>query len=330
MVQVVIRGESVYECDTCDRRIRIPTNKYGLDVMQRCMITSNCQGTLHRVTATKDINATPAFPPEVDGVQDWFQRKVFYEHNQTIKTQAWTVNHNLQNIPVFHVFVNRLVDGVEHLVEHEPTSVTTIDANTTLITFNSAESGVVHCVSSSSQNTTNFDVFATLTDDAATMQVTSDVGEITIATLDTSELVDLTVTYTASPNITTSFIGVDDVTSINSPWVGARHAIINGRRYTLRSFSVVTTPQVSSYIAAGMIPDGSAFYISAVNGVAVKPNDVLFLLSRAPHSNVDRVYDKCIDAAQINQTSPEMFYAGGKAFVSTSVTKSTYPLILVV
>ena len=173
-------------------------------------------------------------------------------------------------------------------------------------------------------------MFAPVTTSTDVIQITSNTGEITIATLDASSSVDLSVVYTISPNISTSYTGIDNVASINSSWVGAQTAIINGRRYTVRSFNVSSTPQAAAFFAAGLIPSGSAFYVNAVNDNTIKPNDVLFLLSRAPHSNADRIYDKCVDASNINHTSPEMFYAAGNVYVSSSVVKSTYPLILVV
>lgn len=330
MIQVVIRGESVYECDVCKRRIRTPTNRYGLDIVQRCTITSGCQGKLHRVTALKDINSTPAFPPELVGVQDWFARNVLYTHQQPIRTATWIVQHNLQNVPILHTFVNRIVDGKEVLVEQDPTIVETIDANTTRLIFASAESGQVQCVSPSTKNTTNYDNTLAATPVTLSTQLTSNTGEITIATLDSSGIVDVTLTFLSAPLTSITYSGVDNVPSIYSPWVGVGSVIVNGKRYTVRSFNLTQTSPAPAYFTAGVIANGTAFYLSGINSTHVGDNDVLFLLSNAPHTNVDRIYDHYVDAKFVSPTSSATFYDEGKGYVMSPVVKSTYPLILVV
>src|SRR5512139_2046272 len=107
MTRVVIRGETVYECDVCKRRQRVPTNRQGIDVLPRCNITAGCKGLLHRVTALRDIASTPTAPPEIEGVSDWYQRNVLHIHQQPIRSDRWVVTHNLQNIPILHIFVSR-------------------------------------------------------------------------------------------------------------------------------------------------------------------------------------------------------------------------------
>lgn len=107
MAQITIKGETVYECDVCNRRTRVATSSEGIDVVQRCIITKECTGKLHKVTDIRDINATSSFPPEVAGVQDWFQRRVLYNHTQNIKSSTWTIQHNLQNKPVVYVYTTK-------------------------------------------------------------------------------------------------------------------------------------------------------------------------------------------------------------------------------
>ena len=91
--QILIKGESVYKCDTCNRKVRVATSKDGIDVVQRCIITHGCKGKLYRVRDARDVNSTSAFPAEVPGVQDWFQRRVVYDHSQPIKSQKWYYYH---------------------------------------------------------------------------------------------------------------------------------------------------------------------------------------------------------------------------------------------
>lgn len=333
MPQVVVKGESVYKCSVCTRSTRVPTNKQGLDVVSRCIITHGCQGKLRRVTLARDINETPAFAPEVQGVEDWFQRKVLYTHRQPVQSLTWTIEHDLENRPKVHVYVNRIVNGTNQLVSVEPKTEKTIDLNTVQVTFDTAESGLAQCIALSSQNSTNPTSTAATVASTAAVQVTSNVGELTIATLSTAPLVALALTYRTSgiaQDVTIQYAGLGTNASINSPWSGARHAVINGKKYTIRSFNLTTTPLAPAYFAAGDVPAGSAFFVSNYNGAPPSVGECLVLLGTAPYATVDRVYDKYIDVAYISTDDPELFYTTGKGFAQPSIIRSTYPTILVV
>lgn len=104
MAQILIKGETVYKCDECMRRIRVLTAREGIDVVNRCTITYGCKGRLHKVKSVEEANSTPAFPTEVPGVQDWFQRRVEYTHNQPIKSKVWIIKHNLANKPAVYCY----------------------------------------------------------------------------------------------------------------------------------------------------------------------------------------------------------------------------------
>lgn len=107
MAQILIKGESVYKCDVCMRKIRVLTSREGIDVVNRCTITYGCKGRFHRVKNAEEANATPAFPTEVAGVKDWFQRRVEYTHIQPIKSATWVIKHNLANKPIVYAYVAR-------------------------------------------------------------------------------------------------------------------------------------------------------------------------------------------------------------------------------
>lgn len=333
MALIVVRNESVYQCDVCTRSIRVPTNREGLDVLTRCNITYGCQGKLHRITLAKDINDTPAFPPEVEGLQDWFQRKVLYTHDQPVQAATWLVTHDLANKPVLHVYVNRVVDGVETLVSTVPKTTTTIDLNNTQLTFEVAESGLVQCVALSSQNATNPGSTDTVAPSTAAVQITGIQGELTIATLVSTPLIGVTLGYVTSSadlDVDIEYTSVDDVASVDSPWVGTSTVLINGKKYTVRSFNLTTAPLAPAYFAAGQVPNGSAFSFLSVAGVAPTLGQCLILLGTAPYASVDRVYDQYIDVSAINAATPETFYTTGAGFAYPAVIKSTYPPILVV
>jgi hypothetical protein len=333
MPKVVVKGESIYKCNVCSRRIRVPTNKQGMDVFQRCIITHNCLGKLSRVTIAKDINETPAFPPEVQGVEDWFQRRVLYTHEQPVASATWTINHDLATRPKIYLYVNRLIDGIETLVKVDPKTETTIDLNTVQVTFDLAESGLAQCIALASQNSTNPTATAGIAVSTDAFQLTSDTGEVTIATLSTDPLVGVGLTYRTSGtelDITIDYAGIDTTPSVGSPWAGSMRAVINGSVYLIRSFNLTQTPLAPTYFAAGAVPNGSTFFVSTFNNAPPVTGRCLFLLGRSPYATVDRIFDRYIDSAAISSLTPELFYNQGKAFAQPSVIRSTYPPILVV
>lgn len=325
------RGEHVYECDTCIRKIRVPENKQGLDVLPNCNITLGCMGKLRRIFNTREVNLTPAVPPEVPGVEDWFQRRVMYTHTQQIADTDWLIEHNLANKPVIHPYVYKVIDNAEVLVTGEPLSIATVDSNTTLVKFATPEAGSAQCISLTTQNITNPDATTYTPVAADTVQLSSNAGVITIATLNDTPMVNVTLSYLTQTGVTTiDYIGVDDIVSIESPWVNAKQAIIAGRKYTLRSFNLTTSPLAPTAFSQGLIPNGTGFYVSAINHVAPTPGQVLFLLGKAPYASVDRVLDKYIDAYYVDKTSPQTLYNSGIGTVCPSIIKLTYPPILVV
>lgn len=330
--QIVIRGENVYKCDVCSRKIRVPANPQGLDVLPRCNITFGCQGKLHRVTIAKDINNTPAFPPEIVGVQDWFQRKILFTFNQTIESNTWTINHNLENRPILYVFINSVVNGVVTLVPAPLTyKVTTVDLNTTVVTFDTAQSGLVQCVTLASQNTTNPNALTTTAPSTAAVQLTNNNGDLTIATLNTNASIGLTLTYlTPSATLNVEYVGISNIPSVNSPWAGVPRILINGKKYTVRSFNLVTTELAPSYFSTGAIVNNVSFYFSKINGIVPSIGDGLILLAQSPYATVDRIYNQYVDVASINNTTPEVYYSNGKGYTAPTIIKQTYPPIVIV
>lgn len=325
MAKILAKGESVYECDACKRRVRVPTNRTGLDVVQRCIITSNCQGKLHKVVIAKDITATPAFPPEVAGVRDWFQRKVLHTHEQTVQSSNWVINHGLANKPNIYVYVTRYVNGVATEVPTREFTTTIVDLNTAEIKFAQAERGQAQCITSASQNATNPIATAGVATAATDVQLSSN-GEISVATLDDSIGINLTMTYNSPSSpapINIQYLNIDDP-SVSSPWAGVKNVIIGGRRYTVRSFNIVTTQLAPPYFASGAIIDGSTITVTDTIGTG----EVLFLLATSPYAAADRVFDRYVDASSI-KSGKELLLNAGELYADQLVIRNTYPPIIV-
>ena len=95
----------VYKCDVCKRDIELEQNIKGLENIQRCTITHGCRGKLYQTKVLPDY-VRGRLPDQVAGLDDWRQRTVLYNHEQTIESDSWLVNHNLGTFPSVSVFVN--------------------------------------------------------------------------------------------------------------------------------------------------------------------------------------------------------------------------------
>lgn len=388
MAQILIKGESVYKCSVCSRKVRVLTSRDGIDVVQRCTITYGCRGKLSKLTTAVDINTTPAFPVEVPGVRDWFQRKVLYTHHQPIKSSSWTVPHNLSNKPIVYAYTTRQTEAsetrsdtniavgavwykstsgydannplnptaaglyeyngtlwatphdtisvgmrgnniFEYLKLTEPSSTSTIDANTTLVKFNTAVSGLLQCVTLASQNTSN-PIIKTEVDTTSYFKL-SNGGEITIATLAEDTNINVSINF-KSPvvrnGISVTFAGVDNVASVASPWVGVKKIFVSGKIYTVRSFNLSNTPPVPAIMASGSVdPQNTQFTFESFGGTI---NENLILVGNAPYSPVDRIYNKFVDIAMLDKFNPTIVYRSGEIYIKVSDVKPIYPLILTV
>lgn len=328
--QIFTKGATVYLCDTCSRKIRVQTNKLSFDVVQRCIITKNCLGKLHKVILNKDANSTPSIPPAVPGVLDWSQRRVFYLHTQPIESKIWTVVHNLENKPSIQVFVTKVVDSAEVLVEIVPLKITTIDLNTTEIEFDQAYKGQAQCLATASANITNPSVGTPTVVTQETMQVTNG-AELTLATLNAAPTISFVTTFRSSAapggSIDINYVNVDNHAAVLSPWTGTNIVYIGGKSYTVRSYNIKSHALAPSAFSANLIASGSQMFFS---GFSTLPGQNLILLGTSPFGTVDRVLDRYIDIALISTAQPQLAFAEGEVFATPDVIKNTYPLIYIV
>jgi hypothetical protein len=282
------------------------------------------------VLTTAEANQVSSIPPAVSNIIDWSQRRVFFNFEQAIEDHIWTIEHNLANRPTVQVFVVQLQDGEEVLVEVDPLAVRVINLNTVEVEFDRPQRGQAHCLAYASANTVNPGVGTPTVVTQQTMLLTHN-GELTIATLDATTLIDFTIQYRSvnAPGgvIGVEYVGVDDQPSIDSPWVGANKVYVNGRSYTVRSFDLVEQPLAPATFANNLIANGTQFYFSTFS---TTPNQNLILLGTPPFTVVDRVVDRYVDIALVNQDQPELAYANGEAFAAPSLIRSAYPHLYVV
>jgi hypothetical protein len=328
MPQIFSRGDSVYQCDVCNRRVRTPANEQGIEIIQRCIITNKCPGKLHRVILRKDVNATPASTPSVVGLENWYQRRIIYNYTQGVEALTWTITHELGSIPTLQVMTNK--DTADGVVAMETTDyeLVVVDLNTVTVTFGVPQSGTIQCIAHASVNTTNPQPKVEVPVD--TNQPVSNTGIVTIATLaqDPPGVIDIRLTMRNpinGTNVTYDYSSIDNIPDAESPWAGAQHIMVAGRTYDVRSFNIHNPD-----IMTAPFVNGSPISIAVDMATVTKYKECLVLLGVPPYEVPDRVTDKYVDIATISATLPEIYYNSGEVYCGSQLVRTTYPPIVVV
>jgi hypothetical protein len=333
MPHVVSRGESVYKCSICNRKIRVPTNKKGLDIINYCTITSGCKGKLNRVTLIKDINETPALTPAENNVNDWFQRKTLYTHIQTVTSNIWNIPHNLNGKPNIHTFLNKMVNNKKELVSVLQPTTTIIDSNNIRLTFDRTESGLAQLVTLSSSNITNPLLNTTTSISSSNVLMSTSTGLISIGTLNTDSIISIELTFIIAGHapIVILYDGIDNIPSITSPWSDVNVCFLNGKSYTVRSLEIISHLHAINYFLTGQIPpQGCSFYISKVNNVIPAYNDIIMLGVKYPFTSVDKIYDNYVNFSAETSSSRGIIYSFGQIYATPTTLKPVFPYITVV
>lgn len=318
----------VYQCDVCNRQTLLPQSIGGLNQLPNCVITLGCLGKLRKVANQTNRTQLLKNSAEVSGLTDWVQRNALYTHIQSISSTQWIIKHNMNNNPTVHLYKqfdnSDVLNNVLFADRIEP-----IDPNTTAVYFSTPTSGVAQCVNLRSTNVINPNPLEVVVQKQSTMMLSSDSGEITIATLLSDQTVSLTLNFVNQSTPTyISYLGITNVPSIQSPWIGSNIAIINGRQYTIRSFNLTQNRAAQQVFNTGMIPNGTPWFVSGYNNLPVERNQVLMLLGNSPNTAVDRITDRYVDSYDISSITPEVYYDNNKGYVQPSIIRQTYPQIL--
>jgi hypothetical protein len=322
----------VYKCDVCDREIEILQNPKGLETVGRCVITDGCRGNLFE-TDTKQDFIRGKFPEAVTGLTDWTQRKILYNHTQSVATFQWRVEHDLGVNPSIQVFGERPTSENEvELIEIEPDSIIIEDENTLILNFSRTESGTAQCIARSSRPIVEGTrVDEVVVADVAPFQLTSS-SRLSIATLDDSTIIDITLSFTTPDgSVTDLTYSVDDVPSILSPWVNFDKIFFHGNVYTVRSFDVISKIELTD----GTIVDSSSVYIKNVatpsGGVvrAMNAEEIIILLSDDPYTIYDKQVKQFIDPTPIGieQAAFSFYYDSNEIFGYDNLIETVFPHI---
>jgi len=329
----------VYKCDVCKRDIELEQNLKGLENIQRCTITHGCRGKLYQTKVLPDF-VRGRLPDQVAGLDDWRQRKVLYNHKQTIERENWAVKHDLGTFPSVSVFVNIPTEAdPDNQEEIIPTDIVIVDEDNLILKFDKALSGLAQLVARQSDPDL-LRPFVGLNISVEDLQQISLTGDIAIATristIGENDAVGLDVEYTTTTNamIAHSYNDVNlNELDTNSSWQDIDRVIVKGKTYTVRSFNALI-PEMSTET----IGSGSTFKFTniATNGGSpigtarpIEQDEVLVLFASSPFDSIDKITTQYIDVYDVI-TSTNNFnfvYDTGEFFADTEIIQDTYPPI---
>lgn len=327
----------VYQCDTCLRTIERTRNENGLDVFGRCVITEGCKGELFQLEVLRKIK--PNIPDSVKGLRDWERRKIMYEHTQDVRSNEWTITHNLKGNPTISVYVSPQSDTYVDPSNVEPITPETeeyIDENTKKITLSENDGyriGVAQAIlrSSSSRPVVEpADIVPSIA-----LQI-GNVESIPLAV----KVGKLGTTAPASISLGITF--VDNDTGALTPSVEAltstprddQGALIVGTSWSNSSDILVKSTSNYSKLFWLNVPAQYrsarySFFITSVNGSPLVADSIYLLLSQTPNENGDEIVDSIVDMIKVNEQNSKVIVTLGaeKIKVTESVFEVVYPPI---
>ena len=341
-----------YKCTVCKREIEIPENKYGLEVMQRCVITEGCRGELYRIGRKQDY-LRGELPARVPGLVDYSARRALYNHTQSVAATSWFITHNMGVVPSVQILIDstaataadtdnevacalRGTSDAQTQVETTNFTIEIVSANELIINFPDPQSGLAQLIARSTAAPSAAPVAAVA---AEQFQLTATGTLLSVATLNEvipePNTISLDITYT-SPDGLTSIVhtyNIGTLPNVDSPWDDYETILIQGKRYKVRTFDALI-PEMTD----GTLPDGSSFYFSSldidVTGTPPGPRglnarEVYVLLGLDPYTNIDKVKDQVIDTSKITAANAELslFLSGRELFAFDTIIDSTFPPI---
>jgi len=320
----------VYKCSVCDREIEIIRNPVGLETVGRCTITDGCRGNLFQIDTKLDF-IRGKFPEAVAGLTDWTQRQILYNHTQSVASTQWTVSHNLGVNPSVQVYGERPSGDETILIELVPDSIEIIDENNLLITLPRSESGTAQCIARSSRPIIDNVRVEEVVTEIEPFQISAS-SEFTIATIDSSTNIDITISFsTPDGRVVDIVYTVDDVPAIDSPWSDTNKVYFHGKTYTTRSFDIISKVELTD----GTVVDSSSFYIKSITtpsgdvARAMTSEEVIILLANDPYEVFDKQVDKFVDPTLIgvDEASFSFYYENGEFFVYDDLIETVFPHI---
>lgn len=333
----------VYKCDVCKREKEYQRSIEGLERVQRCTITHGCRGKMFQNNIFPDYIRQTA-TERVLGLDEWRQRKVLYNHTQSIARNEWIIEHNLGTFPSISVFVNIPVQGNDDNIEEiVPTDTVVVDENNIILKFDRSWAGMAQLVARQSDPNL-LKPFTRIVDASAQdLQQISNSGEIVFATRISSagecDNVDLTVSYTTTQNtiVEKTYSANDNLLNTVSPWRDFNKVVIRGKIYTIRIYQGIYQDMIDETIGSGstfrftgIVTDASCSPAGPLRDI--QQDEVYILFAAKPFDVVDKLAEQYIDVYDIteNENIFSLLYDSGEFFARTDVIQNTYPSIRVV
>lgn len=343
-----------YQCSVCDRKIDILEKPANLNVFSKCIITNGCRGKLNKSSRNQD-NARESFPAPVLGLQDYVQRKAFYEHNQQILNPVWSIKHGLGSVPAIDIFV-QTDTSTNNLfkLDVKDYKITIIDRNTCNITLSGPYKGIAHLVARTSIQ--EFDIAPIVTND----QFKITFGGIFVMAIPkfltkyevppqppftpddlpidlNDQNIRLRVSVTEPNKEEIICVETINLKTLNStPWVGWKEILLRKRRnYYIRYKSIFTFTSTFELdtVTAQDIPDGTQVRFLEIDfGTGsfqpIEQGDLLLLLANSPYQSIDKIRNKIVDVGAMIKNDYDYFlYQNGELYTSPSNIQTTYPQI---
>jgi hypothetical protein len=341
-----------YKCSVCKRTIEKLENTDGLTVFSKCIITDGCRGKLQK-TSRNQSSIRESFPLPETGLTDFFPRRVFYEHSQPIPSRIWKVFHNLSVNPEVSVWEDN--DGLLKEIDQDEYTVSNVSTDQLSITFDSAKSGVSHCIAKTSvpikpklisteippvRSTENGTVVFAVPE-IITDSIDPGICSAPFYTRDTNLRVLVEV---IKPN-EEAIVCPEEIDGdlLNTSWSGWDRSLVRNRRhYTLKAKNILEFRAFSDIRTSNEdIPNGTVIRFLGVDyGDVCDPeitdNDLRFrdipsrglfvFLANEPFQSIDKIRDKLIDTGEMIGTEENFFvYSNGDLYTSTENIENTYP-----
>ena len=306
----------VYECDVCKRSIELKQNIKGLENIQRCTITHGCRGKLYQTAVLADF-VRGRLPDQVAGLDDWRQRKVLYNHEQTIERDNWIVQHDLGTFPSISVYVDAPTEAdPDNQEEIIPVDIVIVDEDNIILRFDKALSGLAQLVARQSDPNLLRPLtgLTVVTEDLQQISINGNMSIATrISTTGTPTTVYLLVEYTTTTNAV-----IQNVYTITGndfgTWSDIDKTVIKGKTYAVRSFN-------------GLLAQMEDETIASHN--PVPQDEVYILFADKPFDNIDKVTTQYIDVFDVAESTNNftLVYDTGEFFAEKEIVQDTYPPI---
>ena len=329
----------VYKCDVCKRDIELEQNIKGLENIQRCTITHGCRGKLYQIKVLADF-VRGRLPDQVAGLDDWRNRKVLYNHKQTIERDNWIIEHNLGTFPSISVFIDVPTEAdPDNQEEIIPVDTIIVDEDHIILKFDKALSGLAQLVARQSDPNL-LRPFVGLNIESKELQQISINGNISIATrtstIGTPVFLSIKIEYTTTTNaiIIEEYTINDD--NDTGTWSDIDKTVIKGKTYGIRSFNPISDFTPPNDFDNESIASGSTLkFISirvitpAVNNQPIPQDEVYIVFANKPYDNIDKVTTQYIDVFDVAESSNNftLVYDTGEFFADKEIIQDTYPPI---